>query len=57
MKSEQVAIRRNKPLAKPNRTPTSMVWPIVGGAALVAIAALAIVSIPDIKLYIRISNM
>lgn len=33
------------------------VWHIVGGAALVGLAALVIVNIPDIKRYIRISTM
>lgn len=32
-------------------------WSILGGAALVVIAAGVIVSIPDIKRYIKISNM
>ncbi len=34
-----------------------MIWSIVGGVALVAIAAVVIVSIPDIKKYIKISTM
>lgn len=33
------------------------IWKIVGGVALAAVAALVIVSIPDIKRYIRISRM
>ena len=56
MKSEGL-MRRDQSLAKQNRKPTSMIWSIVGGAALVAVAALVIVSIPDIKRYIRISTM
>lgn len=37
--------------------PAGMIWPLVGGATLVALAALLIVNIPDIKRYIRISTM
>lgn len=33
------------------------VWKIIGGVALAAVAAAVIVSIPDIKRYIRISTM
>lgn len=33
------------------------VWKIIGGVALVAVAAAMIVSLPDIKRYIRISTM
>lgn len=33
------------------------VWAIVGGLALVAAAAAVIVSLPDIKRYIKISTM
>ncbi|MDT5156153.1 MAG: hypothetical protein QOC99_538 [Acidobacteriota bacterium] len=33
------------------------IWSIVGGAALVAMAAVVIVSLPDIKRYIKISTM
>jgi hypothetical protein len=33
------------------------IWSIVGGAMLVAAAAAVIVSIPDIKRYIKISTM
>jgi hypothetical protein len=33
------------------------IWSIVGGAALLAMAAAVIVSIPDIKRYIKISTM
>lgn len=32
-------------------------WSIIGGAVLVAAAAAVIVSIPDIKRYIKISTM
>jgi hypothetical protein len=33
------------------------IWSIVGGVALVAVAAAVIVSLPDIKRYIKISTM
>ncbi len=33
------------------------IWSIIGGAALIAAAAAVIVSIPDIKRYIKISTM
>ncbi|MBA2732569.1 MAG: hypothetical protein H0U54_06720 [Acidobacteria bacterium] len=32
-------------------------WTIVGGLALVAVAAVVVVSLPDIKRYIKISTM
>ena len=32
-------------------------WSIVGGVALVAVAALVVVNLPDIKRYIKISTM
>lgn len=32
-------------------------WSIVGGVALVAVAALVVVNFPDIKRYIKISTM
>lgn len=32
-------------------------WSILGGVALVAVAAVVVVSIPDIKRYIKISTM
>ncbi|MDT5122183.1 MAG: hypothetical protein QOC96_1665 [Acidobacteriota bacterium] len=34
-----------------------MLWSIIGGAALVLVAAAVIVSLPDIKRYIKISTM
>jgi hypothetical protein len=33
------------------------IWSIVGGVALIAAAAAVIVSLPDIKRYIKISTM
>ncbi|GAC1400900.1 MAG: hypothetical protein NVSMB56_16040 [Pyrinomonadaceae bacterium] len=32
-------------------------WSIIGGAALVLVAAVVVVSLPDIKRYIKISTM
>ena len=41
-----------------SRRPSGMtIWSIIGGAALIAAAAAVIVSIPDIKRYIKISTM
>lgn len=57
MEPEHAAIRRSETLESQNRRPNSMVWYVVGGAALVAIAALVIVMVPDIKKYIKISTM
>jgi hypothetical protein len=33
------------------------IWSIFGGVAMVAVAAVLIVSLPDIKRYIKISTM
>jgi hypothetical protein len=33
------------------------VWSVVGGVALLGVAALVIASLPDIKRYIKISRM
>ena len=32
-------------------------WPVIGGIAIVAAAAAVIISLPDIKRYIKISQM
>lgn len=52
-------MKRSEALQLRNRRPSSGVgvWSIIGGVALVAVAALVIVSIPDIKRYIKISTM
>jgi hypothetical protein len=48
----------NNQIEEQNKTPTgNPVWSILGATALIAMAALVIVSIPDIKRYIRISTM
>ena len=51
-------MRRSQSLERRERKSSSMnVWTIVGGLALVAAAAAVIVSLPDIKRYIKISTM
>jgi len=40
-----------------NRKSSNVVWYIAGGAALAAVAAGLIVSLPDIKRYIKIRSM
>ena len=60
-----VAERRRTSVMKPNqslvqkggRSSGMGIWSIIGGVALAAVAALVIVSIPDIKRYIKISTM
>lgn len=51
-------MKLNQSLVRRERKSSGMsVWSIIGGVALVAVAAAVIVSIPDIKRYIRISTM
>jgi hypothetical protein len=51
-------MRQNQSLERRERRPSGMnMWSIVGGVALVAMAAAVIVSLPDIKRYIKISTM
>lgn len=51
-------MRRNVSLAKREKGASGMsVWSIVGGVALVAIAAGVIWSFPDLRRYIKISRM
>lgn len=51
-------MKQNQSLALRTKKSSGMgVGSIVGGAALLAVAALVIVSIPDIKRYIKISTM
>jgi hypothetical protein len=52
--------RRNNQQMAEHRCETTVAgtaWKIVGGAALALVAAAVIVSLPDIKRYIRISTM
>jgi hypothetical protein len=61
MEMDKLQRRTNEEMRKdswPEVLPEKIsVWHIVGGAALVGLAALVIVNIPDIKRYIRISTM
>lgn len=49
--------RRDDSMERRERKSNMNVWTIVGGLALVAAAAAVIVSLPDIKRYIKISTM
>jgi hypothetical protein len=51
MKQNQALVRRGR------KSSGVSLWSIVGSAALVLAAAAVIVSLPDIKRYIKISNM
>lgn len=50
-------MRRGDSMERRERKSSMNVWTIVGGLALVAAAAAVIVSLPDIKRYIKISTM
>ena len=51
-------MKRNRSLERRERGSSGLnLWPIVGGAALLVAAAAVIVSLPDIKRYIKISTM
>jgi hypothetical protein len=52
-------MKRNESLERRREASSTgmTMWTIVGGAALVVMAAAVIVSIPDIKRYIKISTM
>jgi hypothetical protein len=50
-------MRRGESMERRERKSSMNVWTIVGGLALVAAAAAVIVSLPDIKRYIKISTM
>lgn len=50
-------MRRSESMERRERKSGVNVWTIVGGLALVAAAAAVIVSLPDIKRYIKISTM
>ncbi len=51
-------MKPNQSLVQKGRKSSGMgIWSIIGGVALAAVAALVIVSIPDIKRYIKISTM
>ena len=51
-------MNRNQSLERREKSSSGVtIWSIVGGAMIVAAAAALIVSIPDIKRYIKISTM
>ena len=51
-------MRQNQSLERRVRRPSGLsVWSIVGSAALALAAAAVVVSLPDIKRYIKISRM
>ncbi len=51
-------MKRNQSLVRSERKSSGMgIWSIVGSVALMAAAALVVVSLPDIKRYIKISRM
>ena len=49
--------KRTAPRRREDRSPGIGAMGILGGLALVGVAALVIVSLPDIKRYIKISTM
>jgi hypothetical protein len=50
--------RRHESLERKERNSSNMnIWAILGGVAVVAMAVGVIVSLPDIKRYIKISTM
>ena len=53
---EQTIAKRIESVERKPRSGVN-IWSIFGGAALVVMAAAVIVNLPDIKRYIRISNM
>jgi hypothetical protein len=60
MNNEEMARRNDQQLMNRRNDETSIgntAWKVVGGAFLALAAAAIIVSIPDIKRYIRISTM
>jgi hypothetical protein len=51
-------MKKNQSLERRSRGSSGInLWSIVGGAALMVMAAAVIVSLPDIKRYIKISTM
>ena len=60
MQHNEMERRRNNQRMSKHQSETSVAataWKIVGGTALALVAAAVIVSLPDIKRYIRISTM
>ena len=55
---EQSMTPRSAPLQRESQQSNGInAWSIVGGAALMLLAAAVIINLPDIKRYIRISTM
>jgi hypothetical protein len=51
-------MKQNQSLERRDRRPTGVsAWSLIGGAALLLAAAAIVVSLPDIKRYIKISRM
>ncbi|MGI9106947.1 MAG: DUF6893 family small protein [Pyrinomonadaceae bacterium] len=51
-------MKRNQSLVRRESKSSGMgVWSIVGGLALMAVAAVVITSLPDLQRYIKISRM
>ncbi len=51
-------MKRNQSLVRSARKSSGVgVWSIVGGVALVAVAALVVTALPDIVRYVKISRM
>ena len=51
-------MKRNESLVKRDKKSSGIgVWSIIGGVALIAVAAVAITSFSDIRRYIKISMM
>ncbi len=51
-------MKQNQSLERRVKKPSGMsMWSIVGGAAMLLAAAAVVVSLPDIKRYIKISRM
>jgi len=55
---KQPVVQRNVPLERGfEKSNAVSAWSIVGGAALMLLAAAVIMNLPDIKRYIKISTM
>ncbi len=60
MRYNQIEKRRNNQQVSKHQSESSIAgtaWKIVGGTALALVAAAVIMSLPDIKRYIKISTM
>jgi len=58
VRPEQSMVRGSAPLQRSAQKNNSLgPWSIVGGAALMLLAAAVIINLPDIKRYIKISTM